>query len=122
MGELGCFAGGEEGTDAFVKYFSGDVDGAFDANDDGSVDPRNVQTWATPYALSIVGKRYTNNCPYGTGEGYGDGRAISVGEVLVAVDGRGGGSAATQISVQKHQNVITKKTFLDSFAKKGLYL
>jgi hypothetical protein len=25
-------------------------------------------TWATPYALSIMGTRYSNNCPYGTGE------------------------------------------------------
>jgi hypothetical protein len=24
------------------------------------------ETWATPYALSIMGKRYTSNCPYGT--------------------------------------------------------
>jgi uncharacterized protein YdiU (UPF0061 family) len=39
------------------------------------------ETWATPYALSIMGTRYTNNCPYGTGNGYGDGRAISIGEL-----------------------------------------
>lgn len=39
------------------------------------------ETWATPYALSIMGTRYTNNCPYGTGDGYGDGRAISIGEL-----------------------------------------
>ena len=38
------------------------------------------ETWATPYALSIMGTRYTHNCPYGTGNGYGDGRAISIGE------------------------------------------
>eukprot|EP00934_Nitzschia_sp_Nitz4_P007615 Nitzschia sp. Nitz4//scaffold91_size79674//51169//53211//NITZ4_005374-RA/size79674-augustus-gene-0.80-mRNA-1//1//CDS//3329560121//7605//frame0 len=38
------------------------------------------ESWATPYALSIMGKRYFNNCPYGTGDGYGDGRAISIGE------------------------------------------
>lgn len=38
------------------------------------------KTWATPYALSIMGQRYTNNCPYGTGNGYGDGRAISIAE------------------------------------------
>lgn len=79
-------------SDAFVKYFSGDVEGAFDSDDaDGTtvadVKPpqqqQEIQTWATPYALSIMGRRYTNNCPYGTGDGYGDGRAISVGEVLV---------------------------------------
>ena len=39
-----------------------------------------AESWATPYALSIMGTRYTNNCPYGTGNGYGDGRAISIGE------------------------------------------
>lgn len=39
------------------------------------------ETWATPYALSIMGTRYSNNCPYGTGNGYGDGRAISVAEL-----------------------------------------
>jgi uncharacterized protein YdiU (UPF0061 family) len=38
------------------------------------------ETWATPYALSIMGTRYTSNCPYGTGDGYGDGRAISIAE------------------------------------------
>ena len=39
-----------------------------------------AETWATPYALSIMGSRYTSNCPYGTGNGYGDGRAISIAE------------------------------------------
>jgi uncharacterized protein YdiU (UPF0061 family) len=39
-----------------------------------------TETWATPYALSIMGTRYTSNCPYGTGNGYGDGRAISIAE------------------------------------------
>jgi len=39
------------------------------------------ETWATPYALSIMGTRYTSNCPYGTGNGYGDGRAISIAEL-----------------------------------------
>jgi uncharacterized protein YdiU (UPF0061 family) len=39
------------------------------------------ETWATPYALSIMGTRYTSNCPYQTGNGYGDGRAISIAEI-----------------------------------------
>jgi uncharacterized protein YdiU (UPF0061 family) len=38
------------------------------------------ETWATGYALSIMTTRYTSNCPYGTGDGYGDGRAISIAE------------------------------------------
>jgi uncharacterized protein YdiU (UPF0061 family) len=36
--------------------------------------------WATGYALSIYGTEYTSQCPFGTGNGYGDGRAISVFE------------------------------------------
>lgn len=36
--------------------------------------------WATGYALSIYGTEYTAQCPFQTGNGYGDGRAISVFE------------------------------------------
>ena len=54
---------------------SGDVSG------DKSAVP-GMDTWATPYALSIMGQRQVSNCPFGTGNGYGDGRAVSVGEVL----------------------------------------
>ena len=111
LAELG-FSNGEEESESFIKYFSGDVDNALsdidfflattttttttdnvDEDDAGmqvekSMESglerrREIETWATPYALSIMGKRYTNNCPYGTGDGYGDGRAISVGEILV---------------------------------------
>ena len=90
--ELG-FHEEEAQSEPFVKYFSGNVDGAFegiaekgdsaDVDDAGMIQEKEVETWATPYALSIMGRRYTNNCPYGTGDGYGDGRAISVGEILV---------------------------------------
>lgn len=87
--ELG-FEEGEVYSEEFVKYFSGDVDGATTSSDDGDDEEmvmmeglKEIETWATPYALSIMGKRYTNNCPYGTGDGYGDGRAISIGEVVV---------------------------------------
>ena len=45
-----------------------------------STETSSVESWATPYALSIMGSRYTSNCPYGTGNGYGDGRAISIAE------------------------------------------
>jgi len=43
----------------------------------------DLPTWATPYALSIMGKRYNTNCPFGNGNGYGDGRAISIGETAM---------------------------------------
>ena len=36
--------------------------------------------WATGYALSIYGREYNHQCPFKTGNGYGDGRAISVFE------------------------------------------
>ena len=62
---------GDESSDAFVRFFSGDSDAI-----------PGMKTWATPYALSIMGQKHTSNCPFGTGEGYGDGRAISVGEVV----------------------------------------
>ena len=58
-------------SEAFIKYFSGD-----------STAISGFNTWSTPYALSIYGQKRTDNCPFGTGNGYGDGRAISVAEVL----------------------------------------
>lgn len=57
-------------SDDFLQFVSGNL-----VLTDGK-----AETWATPYALSIMGSRYTNNCPYGTGNGYGDGRAISIAE------------------------------------------
>uniref|UniRef100_A0A7S4KDP2 Selenoprotein O n=1 Tax=Odontella aurita TaxID=265563 RepID=A0A7S4KDP2_9STRA len=73
---------------AFLKLFSGDVESAFDgiSMPGGGDDDRTHPTWATPYALSIMGDRYTSNCPFKTGDGYGDGRAISLGEVRVSED------------------------------------
>ncbi|KAL7540790.1 hypothetical protein ACHAXR_010390 [Thalassiosira sp. AJA248-18] len=93
LSELG-FQKEEALSEPFVKYFSGDVDGAFSASsssssgveEKSSKEEKEIETWATPYALSIMGKRYTNNCPYGTGDGYGDGRAVSVGEIVVPHD------------------------------------
>jgi len=40
--------------------------------------------WATGYALSIMGTEYTQQCPFRTGNGYGDGRAISIFEGVFA--------------------------------------
>jgi len=57
-------------SDDFLQFVSGNL----------VLNGGAAETWATPYALSIMGTRYTNNCPYGTGNGYGDGRAISIAE------------------------------------------
>ena len=54
------------------------------------VDGTSLRSWATPYALSIMGQPYTDNCPFGNGNGYGDGRAISIGEVVIPAAVRGG--------------------------------
>jgi len=58
----------------FCRFFSGDISVA--------TYPMSPVGWATGYALSIYGTEYTQQCPFGTGNGYGDGRAISVFEGL----------------------------------------
>jgi len=68
----------------FVSYVSGNIKNAFDelSNEEDDNNAAKVQPWVTPYALSIMGTRYVSNCPFGTGDGYGDGRASSIGEFL----------------------------------------
>ena len=56
----------------FMKMFSGDMSEV--------PKPMNKYGWATGYALSIYGREYYAQCPFQTGNGYGDGRAISVFE------------------------------------------
>lgn len=43
---------------------------------DGFVHPvdRMPSSWCTPYALSVYGEEQYDNCPYGNGNGYGDGQ------------------------------------------------
>ena len=66
-------APGAPNHEAFLKFFSGDIaQGA--AGTWGT-------TWALPYALSIYGQEMYDNCPFKNGNGYGDGRAISIGEI-----------------------------------------
>ena len=60
----------------FIRIFSGDLGG----DDAGGFETRG---WATPYALSIYGSPQTPNGAGRRGYGYGDGRAISIGEVLL---------------------------------------
>ncbi len=58
----------------FRNLFSGDISVARE--------PMRPVGWATGYALSIYGTEYIQQCPFGTGNGYGDGRAISIFEGL----------------------------------------
>ena len=61
--------------ESFKQVFSGDLSAV--------LDPMRSYGWATGYALSIYGTEYTHQCPFRTGNGYGDGRAISIFEGLV---------------------------------------
>ena len=54
----------------FIKMFSGDTSHL--------QSPLKNTGWATGYALSIYGTEYYEQCPFQTGNGYGDGRAISI--------------------------------------------
>ena len=60
--------------DGFRRLFSGDIS--------VSREPMLPYGWATGYALSIYGTEYDQQCPFGNGNGYGDGRAISIFEGL----------------------------------------
>jgi len=62
-------------NEKFRHLFSGDISVAHE--------PMRRVGWATGYALSIYGTEYIQNCPFGTGNGYGDGRAISVFEGII---------------------------------------
>jgi len=59
----------------FARLFSGDISGV--------PEPMRKVGWATGYALSIYGTEYTQQCPFQTGNGYGDGRAVSVLEAVI---------------------------------------
>ncbi|MFT4572103.1 MAG: hypothetical protein ACI8TX_002568 [Hyphomicrobiaceae bacterium] len=59
----------------FVRMFSGDISLV--------PEPMRKVGWATGYALSIFGSEYSQQCPFQTGNGYGDGRAVSVLEAVI---------------------------------------
>jgi uncharacterized protein YdiU (UPF0061 family) len=63
-------------TESFMKMFSGDTSEL--------PEPLKKQGWATGYALSIYGTEYYEQCPFRTGNGYGDGRAMSILEGVFA--------------------------------------
>ncbi len=62
-------------SDDFIRMFSGDLSGV--------PEPIKKLGWACGYALSIYGTEYISQCPFQTGNGYGDGRAISIFEGLI---------------------------------------
>ena len=72
--ELGIDDSLAESAD-FIRVFSGDLSQV--------PEPMRKVGWATGYALSIFGTEYTQQCPFQTGNGYGDGRAVSVFEAVI---------------------------------------
>ncbi|MEP1742842.1 MAG: protein adenylyltransferase SelO family protein [Kangiellaceae bacterium] len=72
--ELG-FADSLAKSNDFIQMFSGNLSQV--------PEPLRKFGWATGYALSIYGTEYTQQCPFQTGNGYGDGRAISVLEAVI---------------------------------------
>ena len=72
--ELG-FADSMAQSNDFIRMFSGDISQV--------PSPMRNVGWATGYALSIYGNEYYQQCPFGTGNGYGDGRAVSVLEAVI---------------------------------------
>jgi uncharacterized protein YdiU (UPF0061 family) len=59
----------------FVRMFSGDISHL--------PEPMRQVGWACGYAVSIYGTEYYQQCPFKTGNGYGDGRAVSVLEAVI---------------------------------------
>ena len=72
--ELGFADSLAESAD-FMRVFSGNLSNV--------PEPMRKVGWACGYALSIYGTEYTQQCPFQTGNGYGDGRAISVLEAVI---------------------------------------
>lgn len=74
FGELG-FSDELAHSVEFMKMFTGDISQV--------PEPLRRVGWATGYALSIYGTEYYQQCPFRTGNGYGDGRAISILEAVI---------------------------------------
>ncbi|MEP3562372.1 MAG: protein adenylyltransferase SelO family protein [Marinobacter sp.] len=62
-------------SEDFMRMFSGDLSQV--------QEPLRNVGWACGYALSIYGNEFYRQCPFQTGNGYGDGRAISVLEAVI---------------------------------------
>ncbi|MDP3120886.1 MAG: protein adenylyltransferase SelO family protein [Sulfuricurvum sp.] len=62
-------------SEDFIRMFSGDLSDV--------PQPLRKVGWATGYALSIYGTEYYQQCPFQTGNGYGDGRAVSILEAKI---------------------------------------
>lgn len=62
-------------NEEFMRMFTGDLSTV--------PAPMKKTGWATGYALSIYGTEYYSQCPFQSGNGYGDGRAVSIFEGIL---------------------------------------
>lgn len=62
-------------TEEFMRMFTGDLSDV--------PAPMKKTGWASGYALSIYGTEYYSQCPFQSGNGYGDGRAVSIFEGIL---------------------------------------
>ncbi|WP_295041792.1 protein adenylyltransferase SelO family protein [Sulfuricurvum sp.] len=62
-------------SEEFMRMFTGDLSDV--------PAPMKRTGWASGYALSIYGTEYYSQCPFQSGNGYGDGRAVSIFEGIL---------------------------------------
>jgi uncharacterized protein YdiU (UPF0061 family) len=68
-------------ADSMAK--SADLIGMFSGDISRVPYPIRKVGWASGYALSIYGTEYNQQCPFQTGNGYGDGRAVFILEAVI---------------------------------------
>lgn len=89
-------------------------------------DTLSFQSWATPYALSIYGEEMYHNCPFKNGNGYGDGRAISVAEVYnsntnLRLEFQLKGSGTTPFSRSADGRAVLRSSVREFLASEAMY-
>ena len=109
----------------FLRIFSADGPRVAAPGTFGSV------AWATPYALTIYGQEMTQQCIFGTGNGYGDGRAASIGEVLIPPQKSDGessrwefqlkGSGATPFSRNADGRAVLRSSVREFLAEEAMH-
>ena len=115
-------------SDAFLRFFAGDMNSMKIASLDSqsNLHINAFQSWATPYALSIYGEEMYRNCPFNNGNGYGDGRAISVAEICdlrtnVRYEFQLKGAGKTPFSRRADGRAVLRSSVREFLASEAMY-
>jgi uncharacterized protein YdiU (UPF0061 family) len=121
-------------SDAFLRFFSGDMTAMrsvtrspnTSGEEDYQIHIEQFKSWATPYALSIYGEEMYHNCPYKNGNGYGDGRAISVAEIYnpstnTRLEFQLKGSGTTPFSRSADGRAVLRSSVREFLASEAMY-